>query len=124
MIKKTLTRGLLVLACGTTAFTVGTMTTQPVSAAAVTTYTAVHLERVPAPVDWTDQTCHALEAWQRDQTPGRLDRLVVNAGQLPTSYLKADVFELAADAASPSTNAAKYLSVAIQYADEDCSGGA
>ncbi len=86
--------------------------------------TAVLTASVKLTPNWTEQTCHALEAWQRQPGDDRLERLVLDAAQLPKSYLKTDVFEVAADASSPSKNAAQYLSVAEQYAGEDCWGGA
>ena len=86
--------------------------------------TAVLTASVKLTPNWTEQTCHTLEAWQRQPGDDRLERLVLDAAQLPKSYLKADVFEVAADASSPSKNAAQYLSVAVQYAGEDCWGGA
>ncbi len=128
-IARTLAKGTALLAA-TTAVTAAVtvpigLATHSVPPAELHEVTATETAYVTkTPVNWTEQTCHALEAWQGHQTADRLDRLVVNAAHLPKSYLKADVFELAADAASPSKNAAQYLSVAIQYADEDCWGGA
>jgi hypothetical protein len=88
------------------------------------TTTAANAATVKPAVSWTDQTCHALEAWQRHHDATDLYRLIVNAAHLPGGYMRADMLELAADAASPGKNAPEYLSVAIQYADEDCFGGA
>lgn len=91
--------------------------------------TVVHVTPAAAattttPVNWTEETCHALAEWERHHDTTSLYRLTVYAAHLPKSYLKADVLELAADVASPSANAWQYVSVADQYAGEDCWGGA
>lgn len=75
------------------------------------------------PVNWTNKTCHALEAWQRHRDGTDLYRLTTYAAHLGKSWLKADVLELAADVASPSKKAAQYVDVALQYAADDCGQG-
>jgi len=77
------------------------------------------------PPSWSEQACHALAAYTAGEHRAvSLERLTIAAAHLGNGYLKADMLELAADASSPSKNAAKYLAVAVQYAGEDCSGGA
>ena len=75
-----------------------------------------------APVNWHQRTCSAATAYQRHPSAARLTVLVTDSTHLAKSYLKADVFQLAADASSPSTKAAKYVAKDEQYLASDCAG--
>jgi hypothetical protein len=108
-VKSVLTRGLLVLACGTTAFTVNTLATSPAHAAT-------------APASWTQRTCSAFATWQHKPTTGNLDALVLASLHLPRGYLAADVGQLYANAATAKPKAT-YISDAAQYLYEDCHNG-
>jgi hypothetical protein len=77
-----------------------------------------------ASVNWTARTCAALGAFQSHPSAGNLAALVTDAARLPKGYLKADMFQVAADASSPAKDAWKFLSVSEQYAAQDCWGGA
>jgi len=109
MIKTILARGVLVLACGTTAFTVNTLAGVPAHAATA--------------VSWTQRTCSAFSRWQDKPTTADLDKLVVFSLHLPRGYLAADVAELLADSVTAKPDQG-YVSVAAQYVGEDCYGGA
>ena len=103
MIKNLLTRGLLVLACGTTAFTVKTVAAD----AAVQ-------------VSWTQRTCSAFAAYQAHPSTAGFRTLVTDSTYLGKSYLKADVLQWAADSASPSPKAAVYAAKDPGYVSGDC----
>ena len=64
--------------------------------------------------------CTAFARWQHHETTANLGRLVIASARLPKSYLKADVFQLAADASSPSPKAAKYVTGDARYVGQDC----
>ena len=106
MIKTILARGVLVLACGTTAFTVNTMASHAAT----------------APVSWEQRTCSAFTAWQAHPTTGRLDTLVTDSLHLPRGYLAADVLELGAavQAAKPKQH---HIDTSAEYVAQDCYGG-
>ena len=106
MIKTVLTRGLLVLACGTTAFTVNTM--------------AAH---AGTPVNWQQRTCSALTAWQHNPATARLDTLVRDSLHLQRGYLASDVAQLLAVSVGAKQDQ-HGVDVADQYAEQDCYGGA
>src|SRR5579872_3306786 len=75
-----------------------------------------------APVNWHQRTCTAFRAWDQHRTAGRLTALVTDSAHLAKSYLKADVFQLAADASSPSPKAATYLGDDATSVNQDCGG--
>ena len=75
-----------------------------------------------APVNWHQRTCSAFRAWDRHRTAGSLAALVIDSAHLGKSYLKADAFQLAADASSPSKKAATYLGDDATYVNQDCGG--
>ena len=125
-VKSLITRGVLVLACGTTAFTVNTMTSGTAHATTAST-TAMLMPALEAAgqlrPDWTGRTCSAFLRWQAKPTTGNLDKLVTFSLHLPRGYLQADVLQLAANemTAKPDQGA---VDVAAQYVGEDCYGGA
>ena len=68
--------------------------------------------------------CQDFATWQHKPTAANAAMLTIAAANIPgTSYTKADLLELAANLASPSKNAAKYVTDATQYAYEDCNNG-
>jgi len=101
-------------------------TLSAILAAAILTAAAITATTLPAsasaPATWHQRTCTAFRAWDRHLTAGRLTALVVDSTHLGRSYLKADVFQLAADASSPSAKAATYLGDAATYVNQDCGG--
>jgi len=100
-----------------------TVTATLAAAVAAGTITAATLPAsASAPVNWHQRTCAAFRAWDRHRTDGRLATLVTDSTHLGKSYLKADVFQLAADASSPSPKAAKYLGDDATYVNQDCGG--
>ncbi len=84
MIKTMLTRGLLVLACGTTAFTAGTVMN---GTAQASTAHATPAQKAYA----------AFVTWEHHPARGNLDGLVVASFALPAKYDQADIDQLAAD---------------------------
>lgn len=89
------------------------------TAAVLTAYTT------SKPVNWTGRTCNAVLAVQDHDTARNVSTLAYDAAHLTgRTYLRADVYELLADATSPSAKSRQYLDVALQYAGEDCFGGA
>ena len=124
-VKSLITRGVLVLACGTTAFTVNTMASQTAHAATAST-TAMLMPALEAAgqlrPDWAGRTCSAFSRWQAKPTVAHLDTLVRDSLHLPHGYLQADVLQLAANALTAKPNAL-YVSDAGQYVYEDCHNG-
>lgn len=86
--------------------------------------TATTTAKVTVTISQTDDACHALSSYDVHPDAARLERLIAEASYLGKSYLKADIFEYVADLTSPAKNAPEYASVADQYANEDCFGGA
>ena len=124
-VKSLITRGVLVLACGTTAFTVNTMTSSTAHATTAST-TAMLMPALEAAgelrPDWTGRTCSAFSRWQHKPTTGHLDTLVRDSLHLPHGYLAADVLELGAAvmAAKPRQH---HIDTSAEYVAQDCFGG-
>ena len=83
--------------------------------------TSAHAATVARTVTPAQQACQAFAVWEQHETAANLGRLVTAAAKLPKSYLKADEFQLAADASSPSAKAVKYVRIDRKYVAEDCS---
>ena len=75
------------------------------------------------PVNWTQKTCAAEQAYAAHPSTAGLNALVVDSTHLGKSYLRADVGQLEADASSPSAKAKLYVTDDVTYIYEDCTGG-
>jgi hypothetical protein len=117
------------LAVALAAGTALALTAQPhMPASEITTGTAVQLAQLDNPIGVTDvmkqtptqATCSAFggpAGYARQHTQARLNKLIAAATALPNGYFRADVFTLAADAASP--KGAKYEPDDLTYLGED-----
>lgn len=125
MIRTILIRALLVLACFTGSFTIGTLASSPATAAASTTNstTAMLMPALEAAGQlrptWTTRTCTAFTTWERHETRANLDALVVDSFHVAPKYLGADVGQLYADVEGGGTGS-KYVTDDKQYVYEDC----
>ena len=74
---------------------------------------------------WAQRTCDAVLAVQDKASARNVNTLAADAALLTgRTWLRADVYEVLADAASPGPKSRQHLDTALQYAGEDCYGGA
>ena len=133
-VKSLIARGLLVLACGTTAFTVNTMASTTAHATTASTVAMLRPAFEAAGQlrpDWTARTCAAFARWQHKPTEARLERVMRDSTRVPWNALGGDVWTwYGAERAIQHDKPGQKLgdeqreSVAEQYVGEDCFGGA